>query len=132
MDTSILHSRINDYKAKATHPMSKEMILLFESWFLTIENYISDVEMDNFKLNQKIIKLNETINLLSDLLIISGNADKLTINPDDKYMIEAISLLLKNKDRKNHDSLSTISTLLYINSDKSFKTLKELKDYVNG
>jgi hypothetical protein len=132
MDTSILHTRIAEYKSKASHPVSKEMILLFENWFLTIENYISDVELDNFALNHKILKLNETINLLSDMLIISGNADKLIINPDDEYVIEAISLLLKNKDRKNHESLSAISSLLQINSDKSFDSLKQLKEFVNG
>jgi hypothetical protein len=131
MDTSILHSRISEYKDKAKHPQSKEMIALFENWFLTIENYLSEVELNNFELINKIGKLNETINILSDLLIITGNADKLLINADDKYTIEAISLLLKNKDRKNHDSLSEISTLLYINSEKSFDNLKQLKEYVN-
>ena len=85
MDTSILHTRIKEYKAKANHPVSKEMILLFETWFLSIENYLADVEIDNFELNKRIEKFYETINFLFDIISITGNADKLVINPEDKY-----------------------------------------------
>lgn len=130
MDTSILHTRIKEYKAKAKNPMSQEIISLFESWLIPVEKYISDVELTNFQLDHEIDKHKETIRLLYDLLIITGNADKLiALNLKDRYTIEAISLLLKNKDRVNHKSLSAISTLLYINKDKTFETLEELKEY---
>ena len=98
MDTSILHSRIKEYKAKAKNPLTQEIILLFESWLTPTERYISDVELTNFQLDHEIDKLKETINLLCDLLIITGNADKLVIlEIKDKYTKEAIMLLLKNK-----------------------------------
>ncbi len=129
MDTSILHTRIKDFKAKANNPVSKEMILLFESWFTTIENYLSDIEMDNIRLNMTINKQQELINLLCDMLIISGNADKLILDINDEHTKEAIYLILKNKDRLNHGSITSISTLLKIHSDKNFNSLKELKEY---
>ncbi len=132
MDTSILHSRIKEYKEKAKNPTSKEMILLFETWFLSIENYLADVEIDNFELNKRIEKLYGTINFLFDIIIITGNADKLIINPEDKYMIEAISLLLKSKDRKNHNSITAISALLSFYPDTKFSSLKQLKDHATG
>lgn len=132
MDTSILHTRIAEYKEKAKHPVSKEMINLFESWFLTIEKYVSDLELDNFQLEKKITEQQESISLLLDLLIITGNADKINaLNLNDEYTIEAIRLLLKSKDRKNHNSLSAISTLLYLHSDKKFESLKQLKEYAS-
>ena len=130
MDTSILHTRIKDYKAKATHPTSKEMITLFETWLVPIEQYISDVELSNFQLDLEVAKLKEMISMLYDIIIITGNADKLT-TIEDKYTQEAISLLLKNKDRINHNSLSAISTLLYINSDQKFESIEQLKEYAS-
>lgn len=132
MDTSILHTRIAEYKEKAKHPTSKEMILLFETWFSAIENYLSDIEIDNFQLNKKIQQQQELIDFLADIIIVTGNADKLTIDISDKYTREAILLLLKDRDRKNHASLSAISTLLYINSEKSFESIKQLKEYATG
>ena len=132
MDTSILHSRIKEYKAKAKNPLTQEIISLFESWLIPTEKYIADLELTNFGLDHEIDKQKETINLLYDLLIITGNADKLAaLDVKDKYTREAILLLLKNKDRVNHQSLSAISALLYINKDKSFESLKELKDYAS-
>lgn len=132
MDTSILHTRIKEYKAKAKNPISQEIILLFESWLIPVEKYISDVELINFQLDHEIDKHKETIRLLYDLLIITGNADKLAaLDLKDKYTIDAIRLLLKDKDRVNHQSLSAISALLYINRDKTFNSLKELKEYAS-
>ena len=131
MDTSILHTRIKEFKEKAKNPTSKEMILLFETWFLSIENYMADVEIDNFELNKKIEKLYETINFLFDIIVITGNADKLVINQKDKYTIEAISLLLKSKDRKNHNSITAISALLSSYPDTKFSSLKQLKDHAS-
>lgn len=133
MDTSILHSRIKEYKEKAKNPMSQEMIRLFESWLIPVEKYISDVELTNFQLDYEIDKLKETINLLYEILIITGNADKLAIlEMNDKYTRDAILLLLKNKDRVNHHSLSAISALLYINRDQTFENLKQLKEHATG
>ena len=132
MDTSILHSRIKEYKAKAKNPLTQEIILLFESWLTPTERYISDVELTNFQLDHEIDKLKETINLLCDLLIITGNADKLVmLEIKDKYTKEAIMLLLKNKDRINHQSLSAISALLYINRDETFNSIEQLKEYAS-
>lgn len=130
MDTSILHSRILEYKEKAKHPTSKEMILLFESWFLSIENYLSEIEMDNFRMIISLQKKDELIDTLCDIIIITGNADKLLIDPEDQNTKDAIQILLKEKDRKNHNSLSAISAFLYLNSDKKFTSLKQIKDYV--
>ena len=130
MDTSILHSRIKEYKEKAKNSVSQDIIKLFESWLIPTEKYIADLELTNFELDYKIDNLKETINLLYEILIITGNADKLTIlEMKDKYTRDAILLLLKNKDRVNHQSLSAISALLYINKDKSFESLKQLKDH---
>jgi hypothetical protein len=133
MDTSILHTRIDEFKAKAKHPVSQEMIKLFESWFLTLENYLSEVELDNFELNNIVHQQQEMISLLSDIIIITGNADKLYgINLNDQYVKDAINLLLISKDRKNHCSLNAISALLYIHSDKKFESIKQLKEYASG
>lgn len=133
MDTSILHSRIEEYKVKAKHPTSKEMIFFFETWLTSLENYVSGIEMDNFEAQSKINQQQDTINLLFDLLIISGYADVLIgVDLNDKYIIEAINLLLKSKDRKNYKSLHAIASLLYINSDRKFESLKQLKEYVDG
>lgn len=130
MDTSILHKRIIEYKEKAKHPVSKEMILLFESWFLGIENYMSGLEIDNMQVSQKIAKLEKTVNILCDILIITGNADKIfTQDINDEYYQKAILLMLKSKNRNSDPG--TIATLLYINRDKQFDTLKQLNDYVN-
>jgi len=132
MDTSILHTRIKEYKSRAKNPLTQEVILLFESWLTPVEKYISDVELTNFQLDHEIDRLRETIGLLCDLLIITGNADKLAIlEIKDKYTKEAIMLLLKNKDRINHQSLSAISALLYINRDKNFDSIKQLKEYAS-
>lgn len=132
MDTSILHTRIKEYKLRAKNPLTQEIILLFESWLTPIEKYISDVELTNFQLDHEIDRLRETIKILCDLLIITGNADKLVIlDIKDKYTKEAIMLLLKNKDRINHQSLSAISALLYINRDKNFDSIKQLKEYAS-
>lgn len=130
MDTSILHSRIAEYKAKAKNPSSQGMILLFETWFQSIESYLSDVELINFEQDHKIEELQGIINILCDIIIITGNAEKLySLNLKDKHTLEAIRLLLKSKDRINHKSISAISTLLHINSDRSFKSIRELKEY---
>ena len=130
MDTSILHSRIKEYKEKAKNPVSQDIVRLFESWLIPTEKYIADLELANFELDYKIDNLKETISLLYEILIITGNADKLTIlEMKDKYTRDAILLLLKNKDRVNHQSLSAISTLLYINKDQTFESLKQLKDH---
>ena len=132
MDTSILHSRIKEYKVKAKNPLTQEIVSLFESWLIPAEKYIADLELTNFQLDHEIDKQKDIINLLYDLLIITGNADKLAaLDVKDKYTREAILLLLKNKDRVNHQSLSAISALLYIYKDKTFETLKELKDYAS-
>lgn len=133
MDTSILHTRILEYKEKAKNPLTKDVLFLFESWFLEIENYMSGLEIDNFYLNNKIRELQEIINALSELLIITGNADKLfAIDLRDQNTRDAISLIMKSKDRKNADAISAISALLYINSDKKFESVQQLKEYVNG
>ena len=130
MDTSILHSRIKEYKEKAKNPVSQDIVRLFESWLIPTEKYIADLELTNFELDYKIDNLKETISLLYEILIITGNADKLTIlEMKDKYTRDAILLLLKNKDRVNHQSLNAISTLLYINKDQTFESLKQLKDH---
>jgi hypothetical protein len=128
MDTSILHSRISEYKEKAKHPTSKEMILLFESWFMAIENYIADIELDNFGLQAKIRRQENTISLLMDVIIITGNADKI-VNLEDQFTREAITLLLKSKDRKNHSEISTISTLLHLHSSQKFESIEQLREY---
>ena len=133
MDTSILHNRISEYKEKATHPKSKEMILLFETWFLSIENYLSEIEMDLFESQIKVNELRNTISSLCDIIIITGHADKVElINTKDPNISKAITLLLRDKDRKNHNEISTISTLLSIHSDIEFQNLKQLKDHVCG
>lgn len=131
MDTSILHTRIQEYKDKAKNPVSKEMIFLFESWLLSIENHVSDVDLENYILTNKVNELEGTISLLMDLLIVTGNSDKLTsLNIKDEHTQKAINLLLKSKDRKNYNSISAISALLYINNDKEFESIEDLKAYV--
>jgi hypothetical protein len=132
MDTSILHTRIQEFKAKAKHPTSKEMIILFESWFAAIENYTAGIEIDNFAAHVKIRQLQETINILTDLLIITGHAEIFTLDFKDDHVRQAIEMLLKSKDRKNANEISGIATMLYINSDKKFESLKHLMEYVNG
>ena len=133
MDTSILHTRIKEYKAKAKNPLSQEIISLFEAWFIPAEKYISDLELSNYQLDQEAIKLKETIDILYNIIIITGNADKLaTLEVKDKYTQDAILLLLKNKDRVNHQSLSAISALLHIHSDKTFENVQQLKEYATG
>ena len=130
MDTSILHTRIAEYKAKAKHPTSKEMINLFEMWFLSIENYMSDIEMEYFGSQVKIAELKDTISCLCDIIILTGHSDKIELlNSKDPNVSKAISLLIKGKDRINHDSVMAISTLLNIYSDTEFENLKQLKDH---
>lgn len=132
MDTSILHTRILEYKAKAKNPVSQEMISMFETWFVTIESYVSDLELDNFRLEKKVEELHEGIDLLSDLLIISGNTDILFV-PDfkDKYTRDAVTLLLKSRDRKNFKSIVAISALLQLNPDTKFDSIKQLKEHAS-
>lgn len=132
MDTSILHSRIKEYKAKAKNPTSKEMILLFESWFLSIENYMSGIEMDYFEAQKRITDLQETVSYLCDLIILSGHSGLLEIiNNSDPGIKKAVDLLLKSKDRKNNHSLIAISALLDIYPDVEFKNIEQLKNYAN-
>jgi len=127
MDSSILHKRIQEYKSKAAHPVSKEMILLFESWFLSIENYISEIELHNFNLDYKNRELIETIDILTDLLIISGNADKLLLDLKDESIKKSIKLLLQSKDRKNHNSIIAISALINLHND--ITSTEQLKNH---
>ena len=130
MDTSILHTRIKEYKDKAKHPTSKEMILLFETWFLSIENYLSGIEMDNFEAQMKITELRNIIDSLCEIIILTGHADKIEkVNFTDPNIKKAIDLLLKTRDRKNLNSIIAISTLLSIYPDIEFTDVKQLKDY---
>lgn len=133
MDTSILHTRIKEYKAKAKNPISQEMIFLFETWLVAIDNHVSEVEIENYVLTDRIIELTKTIEILTDILIVTGNSDKVVLlEGKDQYVDKAIRMLLESKDRQNHLSLSAISSLLYINRDKSFTSIEELKAYVTG
>ncbi len=133
MDTSILHSRILEYKEKAKHHTSKEMILLFETWFLSIENYISDIEMDYFEAQIKITELRDIISHLCDIIIITGNSDKIYVaGLNDPSIKKAINLILKNKDRKNHNSITAISALLSIYPGIEFDNIQQVKNYTYG
>ena len=130
MDTSILHKRILEYKEKAKNPTSKEMILLFESWFTAIENHMGDMEIDYYMAQKKIASLEETMSMLCDIIILTGNADKVelvfSVDPDIK---KAIVLLLKSKDIKNINNVVGISALLNIHSGIDFENIKQLKDH---
>lgn len=133
MDTSILHTRIQEYKGKAKNPTSKEMIFLFESWLLSIDNHVSEIEIENYILNNKIIELRELIGLLLDIIIITGNEEKIfLLQVDEKNARNAIDLLMKSRDRVNHKSLSAITALLHINEGKQFESIAQLKEYVAG
>jgi hypothetical protein len=132
MDTSILHDRIKEYKEKAKNPASKEMILLFETWFLSIENYISDIELNYFEAQVKITELKKIISNLCDIIILSGQSDKIDfITNNDPSIKKAIELLLKSKDRKNYNSIIAISALLDIYPEIEFKNLQQLKDHAS-
>jgi hypothetical protein len=131
MDTSILHKRILEYKAKANHPTSKEMILLFESWFTAIENYLADMEMDYYVAQNKISRLEAIISQLCDVIILTGHSDKIeSIKNEDPDIKKAIELLLKSKDRKNLSSVVAIAGLLSLYPGVDFKNIKQLKDHV--
>ena len=131
MDTSILHKRILEYKEKAKHPTSKEMILLFESWFTSIENYVGDMEMEYYMAQNKITDLQNTISLLCDVIILTGHADKIeSIKSEDPDIKKAIDLLLKSKDRKNLNSIVAIAGLISLYPKAV--NLKQLKDYASG
>lgn len=132
MDTSILHNRIKEYKEKAKHPTSKEMILLFESWFTAIENYLSEQEMDYYMAQRKISEHEETISKLCDLLILTGHSDKIeALQSTDPDVKKAIDLLLKSKDRKNINSVIAVAGLLRIYSGVEFENIKQLKDHAS-
>lgn len=130
MDTSILHKRILEYKEKAKNPTSKEMILLFESWFTAIENHLGELEMDYYMAQRKITEHEETISQLCDVIILTGNADKIeSIKSEDPNIKKAYNLLLKSKDRKNLSSITAIAGLLGIYPDIDFENIKQLKDH---
>ena len=130
MDTSVLHKRILEYKEKAKNPTSKEMILLFESWFTAIENYLGEVEMDYYMAQNKITELQNTISLLCDVIILTGNSDKIEpIKNNDPDIKKAIDLLLKSKDRKNINSIIAVAGLLSLYPDVNFESIKQLKEY---
>jgi hypothetical protein len=132
MDTSILHKRILEYKEKAKNPVSKEMILLFESWFTAIENHLGELEMDYYMAQRKITEHEELISQLCDILILTGHSDKIeTIKSEDPDIKKAIVLLLKSKDRKNINSVVAVAGLLSIYSDVNFESIKQLKDYAS-
>ena len=132
MDTSILHTRILEYKEKAKHPTSQQMILLFETWFLAIENYISGMEMDYFEAQNKINELRGIIGNLCEIIILTGNADKIELlNFNDPSTRKAVKLLLKSKDRKNHGSIVAMSALLSIYPETEFDDIKQLKEHAS-
>ena len=131
MDTSILHTRMNEYQQKAKHPMQKEMIGYFKNWLYSLENYISELEMENYDLVHNITNQQERIEILAQLLIITGNSDKLVRNSE--LIKEAVNLLANSKDRHNHRELGTISILLKCAKTEGvvINTLKDLKDYAS-
>ena len=130
MDTSILHTRIKEYKQNAKNPTSREMILLFETWFLSIENYISDIEMNNFESQIRISEFENIISYLCDIIIITGHSDKIEARTNnDPHIKKAVDLLLKNKDRRNYNSIIAISALLSMYPDIEFMNLQQLKDH---
>ncbi len=133
MDTSILHKRILEYKEKAKNPVSKEMILLFESWFTALENHMGDMEMDYYMAQQKITDLENTISMLCDVLILTGHSDKIEIlRSEDPDIKKAINLLLKSKDRKNLNSVIAVAGIISLYPDLNFETVKDLKDHATG
>jgi len=133
MDTSIVKQKIRDFEAKSNNPFSEQIIREFKSWFVACENYISDLEQSNMELTVYMDRNNEWIELLTKLLVITGNANKITqLQVMDKHKAElVVNFLLKQKDRVNHENLYVIATLLELakKEGKEITTVKRLVEY---
>lgn len=109
MNISIIHAKIKDLESRKVSPY---LVSYFKNRIIEIEQYISELELDNQSLIFQIGKKDECIDTLCKLLIISGNADKLTLDFDSEYVHKAIDTLLENKNRKHHTKISLIASCI--------------------
>lgn len=110
METAILHSRIQKNKAKYTNPVYKQLLAEYENWLYAIENYIADIEQDNFTQAQMIHRQEEMIDYLVKILCIHQMGDVMVSlrTMDEAKVKRAIDFLFKNKQYQNFYVTATL------------------------
>jgi len=138
MNTNLLHEKITRFstqlnEGKLNIQICKELVTDLNTWMAAIDKAIGSYEFDQLVQADNILKLNETIEYLEKVIILTGHTEVLTAASlmDKSSYRKAIDFLLNNKDRLNASNLHQIGTLLELseNENKGIKTLVELVNY---
>jgi len=132
METSVLYKKISRYEKQRTDGFSKEIVMEFKDWLISLERYISDLEEADFEKSQVIFRQSELIEYLVKLIFITGNGGQ-SIHyriMDYEELHQAIDFLFKSGDKVNHENLYTIAKLLWI-ADNDGVEIKDMKELVN-
>jgi acyl-CoA synthetase (AMP-forming)/AMP-acid ligase II len=130
METTILHSRIRNNKAKYTNPVYRQLLAEYENWLYAIENYIADIEQDNFTQAQMIHQQEEMIEFLVKILCIYQMGEVMVSlrTMDEQKVKRAIDFLFKNKEYQNLYVTATLLELAEADG-KKIETVAQLADY---
>jgi acyl-CoA synthetase (AMP-forming)/AMP-acid ligase II len=130
METTILHSRIRNNKAKYTNPVYRQLLAEYENWLYAIENYIADIEQDNFTQAQMIHQQEEMIEFLVKILCIYQMGEVMVSlrTMDEQKVKRAIDFLFKNKEYQNLYVTATLLELAEADGNK-IETVAQLADY---
>ncbi len=135
MNTSPIREKINRFNAAPKLDFAIELVRELSDWLNTMERVNSDEGWEYHSIVFDKLRQDELIELLVDMLVITGNADKLAfIRLLDRDKIKkAVDFLVKNKDKNNHRNIYTIATLLDMAEAEGVKveTIVELVKYAN-
>jgi Icc-related predicted phosphoesterase len=129
MNIDLIYTKIKDFEQRKSKLSGSEVLSYLKNRLKEVEQYISEVELNNAEFNYKLQQKDELIDILVKLLIITGNADKLTLDLNSEHVRQSIDLLLKNKDRNNHTKISLIG--YFLSNIGEVSTLNELHERIS-
>lgn len=101
MELSLLYEKLNKFSEKRTDDFSKEFTNDVFSWVKSMDQYISEVELDLVECNIEIKDKDDLIELMVKIFISIGRSDILTmIQIMDKDQINSsVSNILETRQR---------------------------------
>jgi hypothetical protein len=139
METKILKDKIKRFSdlvstGKLNLNMAKEIIVDMNTWIDSVDKRFSEYEMEKMMDAWEVKRRSETIEILTDLLLLTGNGGLLTILSfaDRDKVKKGIEFLFKNKDRKNCKDIYKIASILEMAESDGIKieTIPQFREYV--
>ena len=139
MDTRLLHEKINRFselisKGKLNFQIAREFVIDMNTWITNVDGQLSEYEIDIMLQAYEIKQRNDMIQLLCDILLLTGNGGIITTLSftDMDKIKKAVDFLFKNRDRNNCKDIYKIGSLLEIAERDGIiiETIDQFREYV--